>query len=63
MATYQVRLKVTSPFLGNPDWYCEAISKDGYRMAYAYGKSESEAVSKVSRQVREKYYNDVDIIY
>jgi len=63
MATYQVRLKVTSPCLGNPEWYCEAINKDGNRMASAYGKSENEAVSKVSRQIREKYYNDVDIIY
>lgn len=63
MATHQVRLSVTSPHFGCSDWYCKAISKDGNVMAYAYGKSESEAVAKVSRQVREKYYNDVDIIY
>lgn len=63
MATYKVRLKVTSPHLGNSEWYCEAINQDGNRMAYAYGKSESEAVSKVSRMVRDKYYNDVDILY
>lgn len=63
MATHKVHLKITSPSFGNSDWYCEAISKDGYCMAYAYGKSESEAVSKVSRQVREKYHNDVDIVY
>ncbi len=63
MATYQVRLKITSPSFGNSDWYCEAINRDGNCMAYAYGKSESEAVSKVSRKVREMYYNDVDIMY
>ena len=63
MATYQVRLKITEPCFGNSDWYCEAINKDGNRMAYAYGKSRDEAVGKVVSQVKSTYYNDVDILF
>jgi len=62
VATYQVRLKITEPCFGNSDWYCEAINKDGNRMAYAYGKSRDEAVGKVVSQVKSTYYNDVDIL-
>ena len=63
MATYQVHLKITAPCFGNSDWYCEAINRDGNRMAFAYGKDRNEAVGKVVSQVRSTYYNDVDIIY
>jgi len=62
VAKYQVRLKITEPCFGNSDWYCEAINKDGNRMAYAYGKSRDEAVGKVVSQVKSTYYNDVDIL-
>lgn len=61
MATYQVRIKVTEPCFGNPDYYAEAINKDGNRMTYAYGKTRDEAVSKVAQEVNRIYYNDVDI--
>jgi len=64
MATYQVRMKVTEPCFGNPDYYAEAISaKDGLRMAYAYGKTRDDAVSKVAREVNRIYYNDVEILF
>lgn len=61
MAANHVRLKVTEPCVGNPQFYVEAINKDGHVMTFAFGKTRDEAIGKVAQEVKKMYYNDVDI--